>query len=100
VVVVHGPPRAELGLGLLDPAALVDAPARDARLPPHTFVADPRDVLERGAGQPGEPRAHEPDSRTSSVASGRARKRNGTNVVPRPAETCSAPPGSGYRPRT
>src|SRR5262249_40898706 len=28
------------------------------------------------------------DSRTSSVASGLARKRNGTKVVPRPGETC------------
>ena len=32
------------------------------------------------------------DRRTSSVASGRAKKRNGTNVVPRPGETCITVP--------
>src|SRR4051794_10829583 len=31
---------------------------------------------------------HAPDLRTSSVASGRAKKRNGTKVVPSPGETC------------
>ena len=31
--------------------------------------------------------------RTSSVASGREAKRNGTNVVPSPGEMCSVPPG-------
>ena len=38
---------------------------------------------------------HQPDlRRTSSVTSGRAKKRNGTNVVPRPGETCSVTPPS------
>ena len=32
------------------------------------------------------------DRRTSSVASGRAKKRNGTKVVPRPGETCITVP--------
>ena len=41
---------------------------------------------------------HHPDRRTSSVASGRAKKRNGTNVVPRPAETCMTVPFRSYRP--
>src|SRR3954451_7428851 len=33
---------------------------------------------------------HAPDLRTSSVASGRAKKRKGTKVVPSPGETCIA----------
>ena len=36
---------------------------------------------------------HQPDSRISSVASGRARKRNGTKVVPKPAERCKVAAG-------
>ena len=35
---------------------------------------------------------HHADSRISSVASGRAKNRKGTNVVPSPDETCSTPP--------
>ena len=36
-----------------------------------------------------ERRLHHADRTTSSVTSGRAKRRNGTNVVPRPGETCS-----------
>src|SRR4029450_4667186 len=83
VVAVDGAPRAPVRLGPLDPALLVD-PAPTLRLPPHAAVADAGRLLERDAREAGDSRAHEPDSRTSSVASGRAKKRNGTNVVPSP----------------
>ena len=92
VVAVHGAPGAPVQLGALDPAPLVDAAAR-ARLPPDALVTDLRRLLERHPGQARDPRAHGTDPRTSSVASGRAKKRNGTNVVPRPGETWSTPPG-------
>ena len=38
------------------------------------------------------------DSRTSSVASGRAKNRKGTKVVPRPGETCSDAAGPPVEP--
>jgi hypothetical protein len=41
-----------------------------------------------------------PDLRTSSVTSGRAKKRKGTNVVPRPGETWSVTPPARYSPRS
>src|SRR5439155_3462160 len=58
VVVVDGPPGAELRLGLLDPAPLVDPAATRARLPPDAVVTNGRHVLERGAGEPGEAGRH------------------------------------------
>src|SRR5206468_1477610 len=92
VVVVHGSPCAGVVLDLLDPAPLVGGPAA-ARLPPDTPVADARRSFQRRASEACDPRGHPCLSSTSSVASGRAAKRNGTNVVPSPAETCMTPPG-------
>src|SRR4051794_12800421 len=92
-VVGGGAPRAPLRLGLLDPLALVDA-AVAARLPPDALVADGRSSLERGAGESGNGRHRGVDRSLSSVASGRAARRKGTNVVPRPGETCRVPPGN------
>ena len=82
--------------------AVLDADAHGA-LPRQPALDQPGDAVDlarrvgRVAGEHvgGDARGafHQPDSRTSSVASGRARKRNGTNVVPRPGETCSVAAG-------
>ena len=82
--------------------AVVHADAYGA-LPREPALDQPGDALDlpRGVGRvagehvAGDARGafHQPDSRISSVASGRARKRNGTNVVPRPAERCSVAAG-------
>ena len=86
------------------------------RLPPHALVADGGSGFEGCAGQAGHARRHrrrldggdqerrrrlgrrlsgnqQDDCRTSSVASGLAKNRNGTNVVPSPDETCSTAEG-------
>src|SRR6266511_596545 len=98
VVVVDRAPRARIVLDPLDPAPLVGR-ATTAGLPPDALVTHARRRLERRAGQSCDSRAHPGPCSTSSVASGRAAKRKGTNVVPSPAETCITPPGRRYSPR-
>ena len=83
-------PGAELVLHVLDPAPLVDR-ALPLRLPPDAAAADvgparlgrSGEVLDRHRGQLRAQRAQAARSR-SSVTSGRAKNRSGTNVVPRP----------------
>ena len=58
---------------------------RDERVPFHQA-----DCCSRGAGA---------GRSTSSVTSGRAKNRNGTNVVPVPGETCITPPAARVEPR-
>ena len=97
-------PGAELVLDVLDPAPLVDR-AVAPRLPPDAAPADlgparlrrAREVLDRHrqlsvAERADAARGAQSARSRSSVTSGRARKRSGTNVVPRPGETCITVP--------
>ena len=56
----------------------------------HRSALEPRRRADHGSCSP--------RRRSSSVASGRARNLNGTNVVPRPAETCITVPPRRYSP--
>ena len=62
-----------------------------------TWGRSERDALRLGARALGAAESgrqgHRRCCSTSSVASGRAKNRNGTNVVPSPGETCIVPPG-------
>src|SRR5207253_11052674 len=97
----------------LDPYAAVLVAHADAAAPRQVLLDEPahagdvacrvggvaRDDVagDRGAFHAGQRTAV---LRTSSVASGRDAKRNGTNVVPSPAETWSTAAGSRYAPWT
>src|SRR5439155_19138548 len=96
-VVVDGAPGAEVELDLFHPAALVGRPP-SARLPPDALVTYGRRGLERQLRQACKTWRHHLDRRTSSVASGRAKNRNGTKVVPSPGDTCIAVGPRRYTP--
>ena len=101
-------PGTELVLDVFDPAALVDR-ALSLPLPPDATAADSGparlgrsgEVLDRHAivslrpvGDAGDSPTPPPQAarRRSSVTSGRAKRRSGTNVVPRPGEVCMTVP--------
>ena len=67
--------------------------------PPHRPRAEAGTVLEMTAC-PSMEESLDPLRRTSSVTSGRARYRNGTNIVPVPGETFIVPAGVSYTPAT
>src|SRR5215211_1072473 len=94
VAEVEGPPRPPVVLDLLRPLPLGGDPVTTG-LPEHAPDARRRRVSDRRGGYWLEPDGHR---RTSLVASGRARNRNGTKLVPSPRETCSVPAGVSSTP--
>src|SRR5919109_1890416 len=89
VVAVDRPPGPPLVLGMLDPLTFVGLTVATG-LPPNARLTDRGSGLERGARETGDAGRHLADRTTSSVTSGRAKRRNGTNVVPMPGETWRA----------
>ena len=112
LLAVQRPPRAPVVLDPLGPGRLRRR-ATGPRLPEDAVDADCRRAGERSASQRLETVRHKrtlgagvrrarpgtaAGSRTSRLASGLAKKRNGTNVVPIPRETTSVVPGSSKTP--